>query len=169
MKIVAIATAFPPIVVLLVGTGLVGNLLKEFRDLSETDNAYDRGAFGRFEFYLFSSCLGVIISILSLVGAATGIVGNKGGALAMASVHALWALQLLVSSALNAKVVAEFEGEEERGFGRETKSTCEHWEESKSDLNCNHLIGGVVCGFIGAVIFIVNTVVYLLWAKQSTE
>ncbi|XP_028392813.1 uncharacterized protein LOC114517324 [Dendronephthya gigantea] len=166
MKTAPIVAANTQIGVLLIGTGFVGYFFKELRDYNSgnsiltDDDAYDRGAYGRFEFYLFSTCIGVIISVLSILGAATGIVGKMGAGLAMAAVHALWALQLLVSTALMAKVLATYE---------ENVFQCETWEALKLDLNCKHLIGGVVCGFIGAVIFMVNTVVYLFWSRKSTE
>ena len=57
----------------------MGNFFREMRDLDKKDEFYDYGGFGRYEFYLFSTCLGVIIAIFSLVGATTGLVQKRGG------------------------------------------------------------------------------------------
>lgn len=61
----------------------------------------------------------------------------------MADIHALWALQLLVSSSLLAKIMVKYD---EKGTepGMKMKSQCKIWKESESDLQCSQLTGGVV-------------------------
>ena len=61
----------------------------------------------------------------------------------MILVHALWALQLLVSAALLAKMLAIFE-EEKEILGIKLKSACENFENQDKDYQCSELKGGVV-------------------------
>ena len=61
----------------------------------------------------------------------------------MILVHALWALQLLVSAALLAKMLAIFE-EEKEILGIKQKSLCESWDDLDKDYQCSELKGGVV-------------------------
>ena len=71
-------------VILLAATGVVATFLKEWRDdLPSDDRAYELGGFGRYEFFLYTTSVGVIIAILSLVGLITGFVEKKGGSLAV--------------------------------------------------------------------------------------
>ena len=55
---------------LLAATGAVGYFMKHFVDIDEDNKAdyYDRGLFGRFEFFLYTTSVGVIIAFVSLVG-----------------------------------------------------------------------------------------------------
>ena len=61
----------------------------------------------------------------------------------MILVHALWALQLLVSAALLAKLLAMFEEEKEIP-GVKPKSACESLDYQDTDYQCSELKGGVV-------------------------
>ena len=61
----------------------------------------------------------------------------------MILVHALWALQLLVSAALLAKMLAIFE-EEKEILGIKQKSACESLDDQDKDYQCSELKGGVV-------------------------
>jgi hypothetical protein len=63
----------------------------------------------------------------------------------MVVVHAIWTLQLLVSSALLAKVLASNEKKVDYsgGFGMK-KSNCDIFDDTNQDYTCKHLISGVV-------------------------
>ncbi|CAB4045529.1 Hypothetical predicted protein, partial [Paramuricea clavata] len=104
-------------------------------------NTYDLGAFGRYEFFLYTTSLGVIMAIFSLVALITGLLEKKGGTLAMVIVHALWTLQLLVSTALLAKILATYEKERDQGLGNK-QSYCDHFDKTDKDYQCSELIGG---------------------------
>lgn len=57
----------------------------------------------------------------------------------MVAIHALWALQLVVSTALLAKILTTMEKKEDGRF-----SECDGHDELGSEYQCSHLIGGVV-------------------------
>ena len=67
--------------------------MKELRDdvndgrPSYRDDPYDLGEFGRYEFFLYTTSVGVIIAIISLVGLFTGLLEKNGGALAVCCCH----------------------------------------------------------------------------------
>jgi hypothetical protein len=61
----------------------------------------------------------------------------------MVIVHALWTLQLLVSTALLAKILATYEKEGDFGFGNK-QSVCDQFDKADKDYQCRELIGGVV-------------------------
>ncbi|CAB4002143.1 DNA transposase THAP9 [Paramuricea clavata] len=144
-------------IVLVVAIGTVGHFVKEDHDLVKERllDPYDFGAYGRYEFFLYTTSVGVIIAILSLVASITGLLEKQGGTLAMAIVHAIWSLQLLVSTALLAKVLASAEKKVYIGT-----STCDLLDDANHDHTCSHLISGVVFGFIGTILFLVDTIVY---------
>jgi hypothetical protein len=78
-------------VVLVAGTGVAGYFMKGLHDDSKPKNdneinPYDQGSFGRYEFFLYTTSLGVILAILSLVALITGLLEKKGGTLAVSSV-----------------------------------------------------------------------------------
>ncbi|CAB3997954.1 ---NA--- [Paramuricea clavata] len=129
-------------------------------------NPYDKGTFGRYEFFLYTTSLGVIMAILSLVALITGLLEKKGGTLAMVIVHVLWTLQLLVSTALLAKVLATYEKERDIGSGNK-QSYCDFFDKADKDYQCSELIGGVACGFIGTILFLVDTIIYAISWKRS--
>ena len=60
---------------LLAATGVIGHFLKEYRDdikdqyerENDLRDPYDFGQYGRYEFFLYTTCVGVIIAIMSLV------------------------------------------------------------------------------------------------------
>ena len=63
----------------------------------------------------------------------------------MVAVIALWTVQLLVASALLAKVLATLEKEKEIPFlVHDRKTTCEQWDDKDYKFKCTHIIGGVV-------------------------
>ncbi|XP_028392768.1 uncharacterized protein LOC114517290 [Dendronephthya gigantea] len=163
MKIAPVISAALEIVLLVVGTGLVGHFMKELHDdYDKQDESYNLGFYGRHEFYLFSTSLGVIIAICSIVEAITGILEKKGGVLVMAVVHALWAFQLVVATALLAKVLTTYEDK-----GDLPISLCDVYDKSDKDYQCSELIGGVACGFIAAVIFIIDAVLYIILPSEQ--
>ena len=71
----------------MVATGTVGHFLKEDHDLVKESkfilDPYDLGAYGRYEFFLYTTSVGVIIAILSLVASITGLLEKQGGTLAV--------------------------------------------------------------------------------------
>ena len=70
-------------------TGVIGYFMKELRDdsndgrSSDSYDPYDLGVYGRYEFFLYTTSVGVIIAIISLVGLFTGLLEKNGGALAV--------------------------------------------------------------------------------------
>ena len=54
--------------------------MKELRDDEGSDNAYDTG---RYEFFLYTTSVGVIIAFLAFVGLFTGLVEKNGATLAV--------------------------------------------------------------------------------------
>ena len=56
--------------------------MKELKDDS-TSRSYDVGFFGRYEFFLYTTSVGVIIAIVSLVGLITGRLEKKIGSVAV--------------------------------------------------------------------------------------
>ena len=80
-------------VVLLAATGVIGYFMKEYRDdvndrlSSDSVDPYDLGQYGRYEFFLYTTSVGVIIAIISLVGLFTGLLEKNGGALAVGCCH----------------------------------------------------------------------------------
>ena len=65
-------------------TGVVSSFIKEYRDdLPSYNRAYESGGFGRFEFFLYTTSVGVIIAILSIFGLITGFLEKKGALLSV--------------------------------------------------------------------------------------
>ena len=71
------------------GLGVVGFFLKEVHDVAtENDpeiDPYDRGDYGRYEFYLYATSVGVIIGIIGLVAVLTGMIEKNCGALTVSN------------------------------------------------------------------------------------
>ena len=66
----------------------------------------------------------------------------------MIVLHALWALQLLVSAALLAKVLSILD-DKRKVLGITQKSACEEFDEQNKDYQCSELKGGLVsCIFV---------------------
>ena len=66
-------------------TGTIAHFMKEARDdIDDTlkKDTYDDGTFGRYEFFLYTTCIGVIIASLYLVGVFIEL-EKKGGTLAV--------------------------------------------------------------------------------------
>ena len=59
--------------------------MKEARDDDNTTNIdpYNLGYYGRFEFFLYTTSVGVVMAILSLVGSFTGLLKKQSGTLAV--------------------------------------------------------------------------------------
>ena len=62
--------------------GFVAYFTKEARDEAGT-HSYNLGEFGRYEFFLYTTGVGVAIAVLGLVSALTGLLERKHGALAV--------------------------------------------------------------------------------------
>ena len=71
----------------MVGIGFVAYFTKELHDeLTEGDpkiSGYDLGQLGRYEFFLYTTGVGVGIAVLGFVGTITGLLEKKHGALAV--------------------------------------------------------------------------------------
>ncbi|XP_028392850.1 uncharacterized protein LOC114517354 [Dendronephthya gigantea] len=174
LKLVAVVLKIAEIVFLLAGTGVVGYFIKEYYDdTKKLKYGYDRrdiGGLERYEFYLYTTVIGIIFAIISFVALILGRLEKKNsGILAMVAVHALWALQLVVATALLAKILTTFEEVKTIiGLRVVEKSLCDSLDESEKDYQCSHLIGGVVCGFFAFILFCIDTVVYIIWCNKST-
>ncbi|CAB4013036.1 ---NA--- [Paramuricea clavata] len=122
---------------------------------------YDIGKYGRFEFFLYTTSVGVIIAILSFVASITGLLEKQGRTLAMVVLHAIWTLQLLVSTVLLAKTLATLEKKVEylsSTVGKK-KSNCQLLDDANHDFTCSQLTAGVVFGSFGTILFLVDTIV----------
>ena len=86
-----IITLFRLQVLLVAGMGSVAYFTKEYRDyLNKNDpeiDLYDVGVFGRFEFFLYTTGVGVAIAVLGFVCAIFGLLEKKHGALAVSIGH----------------------------------------------------------------------------------
>ena len=71
----------------MIGVGLVGYFSKEYNDELSKGNAkqsaYDTGVLGRYEFYLYTASVGMIIASLGIVCAVRGFLEKKYGAMAV--------------------------------------------------------------------------------------
>ena len=67
----------------MVATGVVAHFVKEFKedfDDERTESLYELGLLGRFEFFLYTSVVGIFVAVISLVQVTTGLC-EKGGSL----------------------------------------------------------------------------------------
>ncbi|XP_028392811.1 uncharacterized protein LOC114517322 [Dendronephthya gigantea] len=165
-KIVSIVLKFAQICPLVIGMGFMAHFTKEFRDFmtslgGSSFDPYDAGAFGRYEFYLFSVGVGIGIAVLGLICTFSGLMEKKYGALSMTALQALWAFHLLVATSLLAKSLSTYEKEEDQG---ETTSPCKSWEVygKDYDFNCGQIYGAVACGFIAMALFAMDTVMSMV-------
>ncbi|CAB4001362.1 ---NA--- [Paramuricea clavata] len=173
LKIVSMILKPVELVLLVTGMGLVAYHTKEYHDAvtvnDPSTDPYDVGQFGRYEFFMYTTGVGVGIAVLGFVCAFTGQLEKKHGALAASAVQAIWVLQLLVSTALLAKVLTTYK--KEIGTGAAKISQCKFWDETKNrdyDHNCGQITGGVVCGFFAMVVFAVDTVIsFMSYTKSS--
>ena len=96
LKIVSIILKPVEIALLVVGIGFVAYFTNEVHDEVTKDDPstdpYDLGTFGRYEFFLYTTCVGVGIAVLGLVCALIGLLEKKYGAFAMFAVQAIWTL-----------------------------------------------------------------------------
>ena len=168
LKMIAIVLKPVQIAMLVIGMGFVAYHTKEFRDeLTKDDpkiDPYDVGALGRYEFYLYSAGVGVVLAVFGLVCVLMGLLEKKHGALPMSAVQAIWTLQLLVSTGLVTKILTTYEEEHEvRGrFTTVSVSQCDFWDKAENrdyDYTCDQLIAGAVCGFLAMVAFAVDTAI----------
>lgn len=67
----------------MIGLGLVGHFTKEYHDSQSKGglDPYDLGSFGRYEFYLYSASIGIIIAVVGLISAMCGVLEKKHGIL----------------------------------------------------------------------------------------
>ncbi|XP_046843528.1 uncharacterized protein LOC124437604 isoform X2 [Xenia sp. Carnegie-2017] len=156
------------IVALVAGLGCVGHFTKEYVDHIEDSNseAYKQGVFGREEFFLYTTGVGVIISIVGLVLNFSGLINEKHNAVAMAAVQGVWTIQLLVTTSLLTVIFSSFNKDEDVLLG---KSVCKVWDDAadrKYDYTCGQLIGGIVSGFVAAILYGVDAIFTF---KTSTE
>ena len=165
LKIVSMILKPVEIVLLVVGTGFVAYFTKEAHDHVTKDappiDPYDLGNFGRYEFFLYTTCVGMGIAVLGFVFAIAGLLEKRYGAFAMFAVQAIWTLQLLVSTALVTKILTTYQKEIDFGIlGK--RSQCELWDKAEDrdyKYTCGQLTGGVACGFIAMIVFAVDALV----------
>ena len=71
----------------MIGVGLVGYFSKEYNDELSKGNgnqhAYDTGKLGRYEFYLYTASVGIVIASLGIVCAEREFLEKKYGAMAV--------------------------------------------------------------------------------------
>ncbi|XP_046843540.1 uncharacterized protein LOC124437612 [Xenia sp. Carnegie-2017] len=153
------------VVALAVGLGCVGHFTKEYVDYYDDINSeeYKHSALGRQEFFLHTTGVGVVISIVGLVLNFSGLINKKHNAVAMAAVQGIWTIQLLVTTSLITVVYSSYN----KDIGG--TSSCEYWDDApnrKYDYTCGQLIGGMVSGFIAAILYGVDAIFTF---KISTE
>ena len=173
LKMISIVLKPVQIAALVIGMGFVAYFTKEFHDeLTEDDppiDPYDLGAFGRYEFFLYSTGVGVVLAVFGLVCVLMGLMEKKYGALAISAVQAIWTLQLLVSTGLVTKILATYK-EEQEVLGIKVQSQCERWDKAENrdyDYTCDQLTAGAVCGFIAMVAFAADSVISFVSHKQA--
>ncbi|XP_046843543.1 uncharacterized protein LOC124437614 [Xenia sp. Carnegie-2017] len=147
---------FFQVVALAAGLGSVGFFTKERVD--SNSEAYKRGVLGRQEFFLYTSCVGVVISIVGWVLNFSGLINKKHNAVTMATVQGIWTIQLLVTTSLITVVFSWYN----KGIGG--RSFCEGGDAARN--TCGQLIGGMVFGFIAAILYGVDAIFTF---KTSTE
>ncbi|XP_046843532.1 uncharacterized protein LOC124437607 [Xenia sp. Carnegie-2017] len=155
------------IVALVAGLGCVGHFTKEYVDHIEDSNseAYKQGVFGREEFFLYTTGVGVIISIVGLVLNFSGLINEKHNAVAMAAVQGVWTIQLLVTTCLITVIFSSFN----KDIGG--KSLCKVWDDAadrKYDYTCGQLIGGIVSGFVAAILYGVDAIFTFTTSKEQS-
>jgi hypothetical protein len=75
-------------VLLVIGMGLVAYFTKELHDdVTKSDmlvpDPFDAGNYGRQEFYLYSTSVGLVLAVVGLVCVINGVLQTKHGALAV--------------------------------------------------------------------------------------
>ena len=63
--------------------GFVAYFTKELHDADDSNFAYDTGELGRYEFFLYTTGVGMGIAVLGFVCTITGLLEKKHGALAV--------------------------------------------------------------------------------------
>ncbi|XP_046843527.1 uncharacterized protein LOC124437604 isoform X1 [Xenia sp. Carnegie-2017] len=169
------------IVALAAGLGCVGHFTKEVVD--SNSEAYKRGVLGRQEFFLHTTCVGVVISIVGLVLNFSGLINKKHNAVAMAAVQGTWTIQLLVTTCLITVVFSSFNNKDETvvfsSFNNTdehlisvlSKSQCKVWDDTpnrKYDYTCGQLIGGIVSGFIAAILYGMDAIFTFTTSKEQS-
>ncbi|XP_028392840.1 uncharacterized protein LOC114517345 [Dendronephthya gigantea] len=166
-----ISIGFKPVqsLLLVTGVGLVSYFTREYRfELSKGNpqpDPYDIGKLGRYEFYLYTASVGIIISGLALVCILRGLLEKKYGATSMAIVQALWASQLMISTALLFKVLTTYQETTASGT-----PYCEYWNklpEREYHHTCGQLIGGVVCGIFALALFALDSIISMIFVLKS--
>ncbi|XP_046843533.1 uncharacterized protein LOC124437608 isoform X1 [Xenia sp. Carnegie-2017] len=155
------------IVALAAGLGCVGHFIKELVDFYDDANseAYKLGVLGRQEFFLHTTGVGVAISIVGLVLNFSGLINKKHNAVAMATVQGVWTIQLLVTTSLITVVFSSYN----KDIGGE--SWCEYWDDAeiwKYDNTCGQMIGGIVSGFIAAILYGVDAIFTFTTSKEQS-
>ena len=170
LKIFSIFLKAVESVLLVIGLGFVAYFTKEFHDQLEKDGdtiIYDTGGLGRYEFFLYTTGVGMGIAVLGFLGTITGLLEKKHGALAMFAVQAIWAFQLLVSTSLLAKVLTTFQN-----ITGDSETICKAWDTAeyrKYHYKCSQLTAGVVGGFGAMAAFGLDAIISLVSHIKSSQ
>ena len=172
LKIFSILLKAVESVLLVIGMGFVAYFTKElhdeYTDENDDNDIYDTGGLGRYEFFLYTTGVGIGIAVLGFVGAITGLLEKKHGALAMFAVQAIWAFQLLVSTALLAKVLTTYQTEKIIS----SVTFCKAWDKTenrKYHYKCSQLTAGVVGGFGAMAAFGLDAIISLVSHIKSSQ
>ena len=172
LKIFSILRKAVESVLLVVGMGFVAYFTNELHDSYTADKydkyVYDTGGLGRYEFFLYTTGVGMGIAVLGFVCTITGLLERKHGALAMFAVQAIWAFQLLVSTALLAKVLTTYQK-----ITSDSVTFCKKWdnntEDPKYNYKCSQLTAGVVGGFGAMAAFGLDAIISLVSHIKSSQ
>ncbi|XP_028392857.1 uncharacterized protein LOC114517362 [Dendronephthya gigantea] len=169
MKTISIAVKWVAFILMMIGVGFVSFFTKEYSDELSKGNPkpdpYDLGQLGRYEFYLCTVIIGLVIEHIGFVCVLRGYLLKKHSAMCMAVVQALWALQLMISTALLARVLTTYQKEISPG-----QSYCDYWDElpeRKYKYTCTQLTIGVVCGFLAMATFAVDSIISTIFVLKS--
>ncbi|CAB4027953.1 CKLF-like MARVEL transmembrane domain-containing 7 [Paramuricea clavata] len=134
-------------IVLLIALGSVGYFFEKMgSNTSKTDNL---------KFFLFVIIVAWILVMAFWLNFVSGLYEKMSAInwpLVDAVVFAVWAVLLLISSALMADAVKYYED----------SKFCALLEDANTKQQCEHLIVGTIFGFIAMVLFIVDSVIHFL-------
>ncbi|XP_046843305.1 uncharacterized protein LOC124437371 [Xenia sp. Carnegie-2017] len=156
------------IAALAVGSGFVGKFYKEFYDYFPQNVIkvdYFRH-YGRYEIYLNAAGLGVVIVFIGLVFACTRLQCKKHGAFGLLLLQVIGAIELVFASTLLYKVLESYQEHQHLLF-ISMPSWCDFCEKTDQDFQCYQLTIGMICGFSGAGLFLLDALFSFIAYKRS--